>query len=198
MCPPACERARLSTASCCRSSRSWILTSRSRIDGTTASRPTLSSFLLSLAKTAVIQPKNNNRIPAPLTRERLGAQDGQVLRRAGRLPFPRAVLADRARTRVGRRELDQILPGEARVAEAAGLRLGGLVHPVAREISDGVRGDVLRDLLLGVRGRDQLAAQRGVDPVVGGPASRQRADAQGHFARARIPDQLHDLPTGAA
>src|SRR5438270_12217535 len=125
MCPPACERLRLNTASCCRSSRSSILTSKSRIDGTEASSPTLSSFARGFAKTAGGHCS-------------LGAQDGQVLRRARSLPFPRAVLADRARTRVGWRELDQVLSGETRVSEPALLRLSRLVLLALVELPGGV------------------------------------------------------------
>src|SRR4051812_17352335 len=97
-----------------------------------------------------------------------GPNDGDPLCRAGGLAFARPVLAHRSGFR--RRELDQVLAGEARVAEAARLRLGSLVHPFAREIPERVGGDVPGDLLLGVRGGDQLAAHRRVDAVVAGPA----------------------------
>src|SRR5437764_7355339 len=128
MCPPAVDRERLITASCWRSSSSWILTSRSTIDATGAS-----AYLC---------------IPGGSS-----AQNCDVFGRTGRFAFLRAMLAGGAR--LGRSELDQILAGEAGIAEAARLGLDRLVHPLARQIPQAVGGDVLGDLLDRVRGGDQ-------------------------------------------
>src|SRR5438132_2619512 len=174
MWPPDRELARLITASCWRSSMSWTLTSRSMIDGT------------------VKCPRPENILRVRAERD-LSAQDGEVFRRAGRFAFLRAVLARR-----GRRELNQVFAGEAGVAERARLGLGGLVHPVLREVAEAVGGDVLGDLGLGVRGGDQLAAHGSVDAVEARPAGGRRADAQVHFARAGIADHLDDLAAGRA
>src|SRR5437764_6954747 len=181
MWPPVEDRARLSTASCWRSSRIWILTSRSMIDGT---GPPIRLY----------SRGGRRRVP----RVGLYPQNREVFGGAGRLPLPGAVLADGSGAGVGRSELDEVLAREAGVAEAARLRVGRLVHAIPREIAKRVRGDVLRDLLLAVRGGDQLAAHRRVDAVVAGPARRRRADAEMDFAGAGIADHLYDLAAGGA
>src|SRR4051812_41650598 len=120
MCPPLLERERLITASCWRSSSSWILTSRSTIDGTRASAHLC--------------------IPGGSS-----AQNRDVFRRPGGLALLGAMLARRAG--LGRGQLDQVLAGEAGVTEAARFGLGRLVHPLPREVAQAVGGDVPGDLL---------------------------------------------------
>src|SRR2546423_9653785 len=95
-------------------------------------------------------------------------------------------------------ELYEVLAGEARVAECSRFRPDRFVHSLLREIPERVRGDVLRDLLHGMRGGDQFLSDRRVDAVVAGPAGGRRADPHVHFLRTRIAEHLDDLAARGA
>src|SRR3569833_1033469 len=116
---------------------------------------------------------------------------GQLLQlrtdRAGIGAFDRhdeAVLADLA----GAAELDEVrtlaerdrvLAGEARRAVARARRIAERAHhALVRQVRQRVAGDVLVDLFDRVRGRDQLAAGRGVDAVEARMRRRRRADPE--------------------
>src|SRR5437764_5652744 len=97
--------------------------------------------------------------------------------------------------RRGRRE---VFAGEAGVAEGPWLGAHRLVHSLFGEVAERIRGDVLRDLLHGMRGRDQLLPDGRIDSVVAGPARRRRADAHVHFLGACIAQHLDDLAARGA
>jgi len=71
------------------------------------------------------------------------------------------------------RNLDGIVPGEARITEAGADGIGRLLQTVEAQVLEAVRADVLLDLLsLHLRG-DQLALVTGVDAVEARPLDRR-------------------------
>ena len=89
--------------------------------------------------------------------------------------------------------LDGIVAGEARVAEAGADRAGRFLQAIEAQVLEAVGADVLLDLLaLHLRG-DELALVAGVDAVVAGPLDRRRRDAQVHLGGAGLAQHLHEL-----
>src|SRR5262249_35592050 len=105
--------------------------------------------------------------------------------------YPGAAQLDKVR----RSQRDRVPAGEAgrAVPDTAALGPDRRHHALVREVRDRIARDVATDLLGGMRGGDQLAAGRRVDPVEARMGGRRCADPQMNLARARIAQHLDDL-----
>src|SRR5262245_5297731 len=129
-------------------------------------------------------PEAGTATRSSATRSGLGADARQRLQRE--LSVAVAAVTERVEAR------------EAGVAVSFAVRADRLVHALEREIGEGVRPELVRDLLDGPLVGDHLRARRHVDAVVAGMADRRGRDPQVDLLRARLAGQADDLARGVA
>src|SRR6266508_3955781 len=93
-----------------------------------------------------------------------------------------------------RRDLRRVGAGEAGVAEVGGIAVPGrgTQHAVEREVAEAVYAQMFAYLLDAVARRNQLLFAGRVDPVIARAGDGWRGDAEMHFLRSRLADQLDE------
>src|SRR5699024_6383589 len=72
---------------------------------------------------------------------------------------------------------DRVVAREAGGAQLAGLLLGGGDHAVQGDVAQGIRAEVVADLVRGQSVGDEFGTSGEVDAVEAGPFDRRRGDA---------------------